>query len=711
MTIAQVQKSPQASGTTVTTLTATLPVAATVGNLLLAFHTFESAAVTPTTPAGWSVGPAVLGGSAARTFSTFWKISTGGETGVTVTTGVTSANARLACIELSGTDPVAPVAFGLSASNSSIASSVTSWASGVSGATSRELMMFAYVGFNAGSGGTISFTNGYDATAGYSAADLCGLGVKHLPLGTAGESTTASWLTSRQAAMLLLPIFGITLPASSNPVVGRRIGGQSTWGSKGETWAVTDPTNPSGTTWAQPVGETDMEQRLYDDPTISMGVPIGPVVSGGLRLVVQLLNPTGAIDSTWGAGVWGTSHWSSSVGNWVDVSNRVRSVDWANGSSSPNQKSEVGNASLVLDNIDGLLSPWASSGPFVGLSSTSWVRTGLIVRWGVLKTGTLPTCAPQLDTYSGFLTGKVEEAVETNTSNVDSVVTLTIVETTVDLGSVAPVDMPLDDGRALTSVIFEALLAAGWPYQTSIDVPTEDVAVPATTLSGSSAGGSASARLVLLTDGMHWDFLADGRGRVIIVRRHLSTTPGSFVGFCSHTINFANNPGANDTPAGDITTYSNVERILNQATGGTVGTGALTTVEDTRSMGHFGTVAQGYGYPRTDLVLQTDADVAALGQRVISLRAWDDLGIATVSLDADMDPVNLPAIMTFVAARAREAISFGVTYTHPSGTVFNETVIVEGQSHTIAAVDGTIGAALKWTATLNVGHSGATSET
>lgn len=708
MTIAQVQKSPDASGTGVTTLTATLPIAATAGHMLVAFHTFASAAVTPTTPAGWTAGPAVLGNS-VRTFSTFYKIAAGGETGITVTTGATAANVRLAVLEVSGTDPTTPL--GVFAVNQSGGVSAASWAGPTTAGTTREALAYAYVGLNAGSGGTFSFSNGYDATAGYNATDLCALGIKYLPTGTTGETSTASWTTSRQAAMIVVLFYGAALPASTKTVVGRRIGGQTTWGSKGEVWANTDPTNPSGATWAQPLGETDMEQRLYDDPTAIMGVPIGPTVTGGLRLVVQVLNPTAAFDTTWGVALWGSSHWSSSVGNWVDVSNRVRSVEWTNGTSSPNTKSNVGSGKLVLENLDGLVSPWATSGAFVGLSSTSWVRTGLIVRWGVVKTGTVSPCLPALDSFSPFFTGKVEGTQETNTDNVDSVVTLTLVETTVDLGSFAPVDMPLDDGRALTSVIFEALLDAGWPYQTSLDVPVEEVNVPATTLSGSAAGGSANARLDLLTDGMHWDFLADGRGRIIIVRRHLPGSGYSFAGTCSHLINFANNPGANDTPVADMTTYSTIERLINQVTGGTVGTGALTTVEDTRSMAHFGTIANGYGYPRTDLVLQTDANVRALGQRVISLRAWDDLGVDTISLDADQDPVNLPGLLTFIAARGREGFQFGATYTHPSGSVFNENVIVEGQTHSIVAVDGKIGAALKWTATLSVGHAGLTSET
>lgn len=485
--------------------------------------------------------------------------------------------------------------------------------------------------------------------------------------------------------------------------MSRTIGGQTTWGNNSETWAQVDPTlGPlTGSTWAVPALTTDLEARLLDDPSVGQGVSVGPVSSGTLRFVVQALNPTAATDSLWGTALWGTGVWSASVGAWQDLSARVRSVTWNNGTNGPNTKAVVGLATVVLENIDGAVSSWATTGAFIGNNSTSWIRTGLLIRFGVIRTAALAAGLPALDTFSAFFTGKVETAIEdTDPDQVDGWVTLTLTETTVDNATNLPPDQAVNDGRKLSATIMDTLTSASWPYQTALTVPGEDTVVPDATLTGSSA----AARLDLLTDGMHWDWVADGRGRIIIVRRHLSDTDSG--------VTFANKPTGTQIPAVKVTTYSSVERLINAATATRVASatpGAPVTSEDTRSMARFGVITTAYGFPRSDLILQTDAEVLALNARVVGLRAWDDLGIATIGLDLDQDAVNLPAILTYLACRARESITFTVVYTHPSGAVITELVVVDGQTHTVTPM-GAPGTQLKWTATLNTGHAGPTFE-
>lgn len=434
------------------------------------------------------------------------------------------------------------------------------------------------------------------------------------------------------------------------------------------------------------------------------GQVVGPRASGGLRLVVEALNPTAASDSVWGTALWGSGTWSSSVGGWVDISSRVRQVDWNTGQNAPNTKAVVGVATITLENLDGAASPWATSGAFVGNgTSTSWLRTGCLVRFGVVATTSLAAGLPALNTYSAFFTGKLENTTEeTDADQTDAWVVLTLTETTVDFGSTTPNDQKVSNGRALSATVFESMVGAGWSYQTALTVPGEDTLVPDTTLQGNTSAG----RIDLLTDGLHWDWLADGRGRLIIVKRHLSDTDSGIFFVNAPTSPFG--PAYTGLPAVAITTYSMVDRLLNQANGARVGGGPV-IAEDTRSMARFSTIVNGYGFPRNDLILQTDAEVATLGQRVIALRAWDDLGIATVTLDLDQDSVNLPAALTYVACRAREMITFTVVYTHPSGSVLTEAVVIDGQHHTITPV-GAPGTQLKWTATLSTGHAGNTFE-
>ncbi len=484
--------------------------------------------------------------------------------------------------------------------------------------------------------------------------------------------------------------------------MSRTIGGQTTWGSNGETWADTNPANPSGTTWADAAPLTDLQSRILDDPDTGQGQLVNTVSSGTIRFVVQVLNPTLATDSVWGTAAWGTGHWSSSVGAWEDLSCRVRLADWVSGVNGPLTKSQVGTATIVLENLDGLVSPLARSGHYTN-GASSWLRTGALVRIGALVTGALtgglPVTVPALGTFTPFFTGKIESSLDGLTEGVDAFVTLKLTETTALVGGVNPTDQQCNADRSLTSTIFEAMSASGWPFQTSLVVPNEDASVPSYPLSG----GSSASRLDLLTDGMHWDYAADGRGRLFVTRRHFADADSGIV--------FANKPTGTQVPieADGITPYSNVERLANDLTAATVATLNPIAREDARAVTKFGPITTAYGFPRNDLVLETDAQVTALLLRVLSLRAWDDLGIDTVQVDLDQDAVNLPYILTWLAGHARFGHGVTVAYSHPSGFTFTEYGIVEAQHHTVTPV-GQPGSQLKWTATLSIGHAGTVGE-
>jgi hypothetical protein len=472
---------------------------------------------------------------------------------------------------------------------------------------------------------------------------------------------------------------------------GRIIGGQSLYGT-----AVYSAAPTFGATYSEPAQLlTDLAARLLDDPLSTDGVSVGPHAVGQLRLVVQALNPTSATDSVYGTSVYGTGLYSVGVGNWMDITSRVRGVTWNNGQPAPNKKMQVGVATLDLDNRDGLLSPWATSGPFVGNTTRSWMRAGLIIRWGVILVNGAGWTLPGLDFFSAFFTGKVETIVEKTSQWVDAWNTLTLTETTADLGAVSPNDQATSSTRPLSSTILEALIASGWKYQTSLQVPKEDTFVGETTLSG----GTSAARIDLLTDGMHWDFCANGRGQLEVVARHGADN--------EHTIQaciLSSVPSVGELPIVDVTTYSNIERVVNQIEAARVnaGVGDVVDEEDDRSMQQFGIISTGYGFPRSDLVLVDDTAVAFLLSRVIALRAWDDLGFDTVTLDADQDPVNMPAILTFIACRGRDGVLAMVEYQHPSGKLLQEVVAFESQTHSIVPEGGQ----MKWTCVLHTGHSG-----
>lgn len=675
-----VQKTAQASGTTVTTLTSNaLAIAATAGNMLLAFHLVESF-VTPDTPSGWTPGPTTPGGASARVLSTFWKVALGGETTVTVTTGATTGNARLGLVEISGADTVP---FGPGAVVNHGSGGVTSLALGPTGQSSRDLLSFAFVGLNLGSGGVFTGTGGYDFTLGYNAADVVGLGVSTLGSGTDGETSTVSWTTSRQAAGLILTV---KAPTRTTLTGGRIVGSSSVYGEARygvDTYASTTPLSKLGL-------------KLLDDPDASEGMSVGPEASGELRFVVEVLNPTIGAGAKYGTAKYGTDVYASTTGDWQDVTGDMRGITWSQGTTDPTGKANIGQATVTLANLDGTYSPWVS--PFV--------RAGLLVRFGVLCTPPLNDFLPALDPYEAFLTGRVDSVNETTTDNTDAQINLVLVELTADLAPDMPTPTVLNDGDQLAASMLRLLAASGWGNQNDMVVPVVNTA---TTMATTLDSGSPDARIAGLADNAHWDSFADGRGRLMVVVRHHSTSSGTFVAHVLPDdfpgIAFSNDPtGPYELPVVTIAPYSSVERVVNDLRASRVG-GATIGADDTRSIRQFGTLGQGYGFPNTTLVLEDDEQVLSLLETVLTLRAWDDTGIDQIALNGDQDPVRLPAVLAYLAAHAREGISVTVRWVHPSGRVLNEVAVIEGQTHAIAIE----GSQLLWTATMRLGHAGVVS--
>lgn len=657
----------------------------------------------------------------------------------------------------------------------------------------------------------------------------------------------------------------------------RTIGGQTRWGTA--RWGVD--------TWAVMTPQSTLMSRLLQDPGVTAGVPLKP--GSPFRLVVEMLSPVGANAARWGSAHWGVDHWAETVGDWVDISSRVRGLAWLQGVMQSAQRCEVGTGTCTLNNLDGAVSPWSSSGAFTD-GGRSFIRAGLIVRWGVIEEVPAPSIVQKASmsgltaastvtssalpapatagnllvaihcvngdggatpatpagwalgptqrnnnssfrvtvywkvaaggettvaittagtpntqigllelhgvdpvnpvgtftghssetsqtmfgaatatdearrdsialamfgvdglpsgytfstgysgsagynggdtlgvgvkasatpagesctgtwgtnlnwvallvefqavaSYSPFFTGKVEATPESVSANVDSWVDLTMVELRTDLGNVPPPETVVS-GRALTAVIWQVLADADWPYQLSYQAPDEDVDVCSALLQDTSA----NERLQLVTDSLHWDVCTDGRGQILVFRRHLSDEDVAYT--------FANKPEdtAGSLPIVGAAPYTNVERVLNSVTGAVVG-GVQVQRDDARSQARFGVITTGYGFPHDGLVLIDQTAVAALAERVLSLHAWDDRGIASVQLDADMDEA-LYGALTDIACNARDGRPYGVVWTHPAGGSLTEVVGVEGQSHGITME----GEQVKWTATLQVGHSGTLSE-
>lgn len=131
-------------------------------------------------------------------------------------------------------------------------------------------------------------------------------------------------------------------------------------------------------------------------------------------------------------------------------------------------------------------------------------------------------------------------------------------------------------------------------------------------------------------------------------------------------------------------------------------TRAIQSETSPASIAEFGTQSTAGGWPHTDLLLISDADVALLCSKVVAQQAWDYAGISSIDLDADQDPERMFHLMSVLLSTGiGDAATFGVKYTEPSGNEYDEGVRMIGLSMHIEMM----GSQAKLTATLNTARN------
>jgi hypothetical protein len=392
----------------------------------------------------------------------------------------------------------------------------------------------------------------------------------------------------------------------------RTIGGtENQWGVS--LWSGPEGSVPFNATWQAPAQDTDLAATLMVDPSGSAGVSVGPLALGGLRFVVEALNPAADPDSVWGVALWGSGHWNSTRGDWQDITARVRGITWANGADDVDQPPSVGTADITLDNLDGDVSPWATSGDFASGGDKPWLRAGTLVRFGVTATSTSladPSVPVTLAAYNAFFTGRVEQVTESSAEGADAWATLHLAETSADLAT-KPGAIQLRQGETVSASLLGILEGMGWELQSDMRVPDDDGQVRGLVIGGADDDATATALLERVAAGKHWSVLADGRGRIMAVLRGAASTYAGMT--------FSNNPGVNDLPIATdaVSTYSGTERILNVGRASNKNGGQVQAA-DFGSQSQYGVQSQAYGFPREDLVLIDDASVRALLTSVVS---------------------------------------------------------------------------------------------
>lgn len=197
-----------------TTRTATYPVTATAGKLLVAVCCLGATVAQTTIPAGWTSLVAINHNSLTFSLHLVYKVSDGTETGATFSHSASASAIRIGAYQYSGVATSSPA--DKSASNDDGGSGQTSLATGTTATTTQaDELIFTVVGW---SGGVTSPSWASATTvATVSSNTFQGLMTgQRIVAATGTYSDTASWTTSRFCDALIGTFKGAAVAATKH---------------------------------------------------------------------------------------------------------------------------------------------------------------------------------------------------------------------------------------------------------------------------------------------------------------------------------------------------------------------------------------------------------------------------------------------------------------------------------------------------------------
>jgi hypothetical protein len=284
---------------------------------------------------------------------------------------------------------------------------------------------------------------------------------------------------------------------------------------------------------------------------------------------------------------------------WTDVSDYVlEGLTFRRGSTrsqGPFWRYEVGTATVTLDNLDGRFDPLNLSGPYVS-AGASEIRPNLPVRIAAVVGSTTET----------VWTGVVDSVDLDYTSTTYSTVGLRCVDGVAFLqaADLPELSSPVGAGDTVAARIARILDRVGWPAaQRDLDPIT------AGTLQGSTLAASAWADILLSADSDAGYLWFDRTGRLVYrTRGAIPSEPGL-------TFSSSATTAGKDFVA--VTISRDVAQVYNSVSLARAGGTAL-TVEDGDAQAAIGQVR---GYSRSDLVAETDDQVADVASWIVGTSA------------------------------------------------------------------------------------------
>lgn len=319
-------------------------------------------------------------------------------------------------------------------------------------------------------------------------------------------------------------------------------------------------------------------------------------------------------------------------------------------------RAEAGTMQITLDNSDRRFDPTNLAGPYVAAGATQ-VKAGRAIRLRAIW------ASVTYDLFRGF----VDEPRLTYVQRGPATTTLTATDGTAavanyDQNGGATVGAGEDTGARINRILDNM----GWP------AVERNIAVGKTTVQGTDLSANAWAEIVLTSDTELGEVYFDVDGKLTFRNRHAlstdtrSNTPQAVFGDADDGIELG---------FVDVELTADLNQTRNVIRAGRVG-GTQQIVEDASSIAEY----RRRTWQRSDLLHQTDTEVADYARYVLSLLKNNELRIATLRVDPLADPTRLfPHVL---GRKLGDRIT--VKFTPPGGgTRISRDVFIRGIDHSI----------------------------
>jgi hypothetical protein len=373
-----------------------------------------------------------------------------------------------------------------------------------------------------------------------------------------------------------------------------------------------------------------------------------------LTLEAALSAATGTY-GVWDSAVWDSATWGPDE-VWTDISDWLRRFSTTRKFSREVQAWEAGNASLVLDNLDGRFSMDKADGPYV-TNGVTGVRPWRPIRMTATVDG---ITYPIMRMYAKDW---IESYVSAGPGKGDAIVTVPCVDEMSRLAAVNnPATISQGTGELFGARIHRWLDSAAHLGQRDIDEGS--VTMQATTLAGNTVTG-----LRLTADSEGGAVWVEADGTIVGARQYALVEENRAVN--SQAI--FGDGGAGEIPYSDMSLAAPGDTITNVASYSRAG-GTVQVVDDPTSRALYGDRTD----PKTDLVCETDEQAKVLAAWKIARCRAPERRVESITVDARRTDVPWATVL---GLRVRDLVT--VIRRPPGGHTITQYCHVAGISHKV----------------------------